>query len=145
MIAHRCKSRKKVAALTQAAKKHDVYALLRSGGSPGIMYVEGGEAGVSSWVGDVKVSVARLHSQDVGGIQLIDCGHQRLRYLDHKLLRRPAEMIHEHDPDKGRNELVTTGLHELDTVKDFGAKMERRGVLRWWRKAMEFDTPDDRL
>lgn len=37
------------------------------------------------------------------------------------------------------------GLHELEAVKDFGAEMGRRGVLRWWRKAMDFDTSDDRL
>lgn len=52
---HHITSRKKVAALTQSAKKHEVNALLRSGGSPGIMYVEGSERGVTAWVGDVKV------------------------------------------------------------------------------------------
>lgn len=44
-----------------------------------------------------------------------------------------------------RSGLIITGLHELESVKDFGAEMERRSVLPWWRKAMEFDTPDDRL
>lgn len=52
---HHITSRKKVAKLTQSAKAHDVYALLRSGGSPGIMYVEGEEESVVSWVADVKV------------------------------------------------------------------------------------------
>lgn len=52
---HHITSRKKVAKLTQSAKTHEVYALLRSGGSPGIMYVEGGKDGVTDWVGDVKV------------------------------------------------------------------------------------------
>lgn len=53
---HHITSRKKVAALTQAARKHEVYALLRSGGSPGIMYVEGSKDGVTAWVADAKVS-----------------------------------------------------------------------------------------
>lgn len=52
---HHITSRKKVAKLTQSAKAHDVYALLRSGGSPGIMYVEGKEESVVGWVADVKV------------------------------------------------------------------------------------------
>jgi hypothetical protein len=53
---HHITSRKKVTALSQAAKKHDVYALLRSGSTPGIMYAEGDESAVAAWVGDVKVS-----------------------------------------------------------------------------------------
>lgn len=52
---HHITSRKKVAKLTQSAKNHNVYALLRSGGSPGIMYVEGSQEGVTDWVADAKV------------------------------------------------------------------------------------------
>ena len=44
-----------MAKLTQSAKNHGIYALLRSGGSPGIMYVEGSEEGVTNWVENVKV------------------------------------------------------------------------------------------
>lgn len=68
---HHITSRKKVAALTQAAKKHEVYALLRSGGAPGIMYVEGSESGVSAWVGDVKVS-AQIHLRERFGLDDAD-------------------------------------------------------------------------
>lgn len=55
---HHITSRKKVAKLTQSAKVHDVYALLRSGASPGIMYAEGREESVVGWVADVKVSAS---------------------------------------------------------------------------------------
>lgn len=52
---HHITSRKKVAALKAAAKKYDCYALLKSGGTPGMMYVEGSEEGVQSWVDAVHV------------------------------------------------------------------------------------------
>jgi hypothetical protein len=53
---HHITSRKKVAKLKQAATFHDVFVLLRSGGPPGVMYVEGKEDGVNQWVSDVQVS-----------------------------------------------------------------------------------------
>lgn len=53
---HHITSRKKVAKLKQAANAHHVYVLLRSGGVPGIMYVEGSERGVDRWVEVVQVS-----------------------------------------------------------------------------------------
>ena len=52
---HHITSRKKVAKLKQAADALGVYVLLRSGGSPGVMYVEGKEDGVKEWVGVVQV------------------------------------------------------------------------------------------
>ena len=52
---HHITSRKKVAKLKQAADAIQVFALLRSGGSPGIMYVEGDEKGVKQWVDSVHV------------------------------------------------------------------------------------------
>lgn len=45
-----------MAKLKQAATFHDVYVLLRYGGAPGVMYVEGKAEGVSQWVSDVQVS-----------------------------------------------------------------------------------------
>lgn len=53
---HHITSRKKVAKLKQAATFHDVYVLLRYGGAPGVMYVEGKADGVNQWVSDVQVS-----------------------------------------------------------------------------------------
>lgn len=63
---HHITSRKKVARLKQAATAQTVFVLLRSGGSPGIMYVEGSKAGVEEWVECVNVrllspSCAVLH------------------------------------------------------------------------------------
>ena len=52
---HHVTSRKKVTKLKQAASAHAVYILLRSGSSPGIMYVEGSPSGVESWVSVVQV------------------------------------------------------------------------------------------
>ncbi len=52
---HHITSRKKVAHLRKAAGKYDVYALLRSGGCPGIMYCKGSEDGVREWVATVQV------------------------------------------------------------------------------------------
>ena len=56
---HHITSRKKVAKLKQAASAQAVFVLLRSGGSPGIMYVEGSKDGVEDWVGDVQVGTLR--------------------------------------------------------------------------------------
>ena len=53
---HHITSRKKVAKLKQAATFHEVYVLLRYGGAPGVMYVEGKADGVNQWVSDVQVS-----------------------------------------------------------------------------------------
>lgn len=60
---HHITSRKKVAKLHQAAAHHNVLALLRYGGAPGIMYVEGQENGVQQWV--EAVHVCQDHSVSV--------------------------------------------------------------------------------
>lgn len=54
---HHITSRKKVAKLKQAASAQDVFVLLRSGSSPGIMYVEGERRGTEEWVSTVQVGV----------------------------------------------------------------------------------------
>lgn len=59
---HHITSRKKVAKLRQAAAAHDVFAILRSGSSPGIMYVEGAQEGVENWVAAVQVGAATRYS-----------------------------------------------------------------------------------
>jgi hypothetical protein len=60
---HHITSRKKVAKLKQAATFHDVYVLLRYGGAPGVMYVEGKEDGVNRWVSDVQVGRIRWYTK----------------------------------------------------------------------------------
>ncbi|KXT14471.1 hypothetical protein AC579_4797 [Pseudocercospora musae] len=118
---HHITSRKKVSKLRQAAASDNVYALLRSGGAPGIMYVEGLKGGVESWVASV----------------------QRLRYKDFQLVARPAEIVRE----LSSKEVPSSAgvLDEIDSVKDMAIRMEDLGVLHWWRKGMGFSGNEDRL
>lgn len=111
---HHITSRKKVAKLKAAASNCHVYALLRSGGCPGIMYCQGSEYGVREWVANV----------------------QRLRYKDFQLVRKPAEK--EVAGKEVENKVTYGKLEEVDTVKDFGERMESIGVWTWWRKGMGY-------
>lgn len=112
---HHITSRKKVAKLRAAASNCNVYALLRSGGFPGIMYCEGTESGVKDWVSTV----------------------QRLRYKDYQLEIKPAEKQissikkAESGGDYGK-------LEELESVKEYGLKMEKMGLWDWWRRGMGY-------
>ena len=136
---HHITSRKKVSALRSATSTHDCFVLLRSGGVPGIMYVEGHRQGdVESWVGVVR----------------------NLRYKDFQLVAKPQALRDEHgsreEPkaeqtqsksakkkeNKAKQEepWLETGLAEVETVKDFGSVMERRGVWHWWRRGMGYET-----
>lgn len=113
---HHITSRKKVAKLKKAAHAEGVSVIIRSGGSPGIMYVQGNEESVKSWIGAVAA----------------------LRYKDYQLVRRPAmldisEAQREPSKDAPRGELL-----EEDSVHAFATEMDKRGVLHWWRKAMGY-------
>jgi hypothetical protein len=113
---HHITSRKKVAALKRAADTHQCFVLLRSGGCPGIMYVEGrDQARVESWVGEVR----------------------KLRYKDFQLVTRPGVLAHE-VTDQVPPEEHDAGLSEVESVKEFGSCMEKRGVWMWWRKGMGY-------
>ncbi|KAJ5923099.1 hypothetical protein N7516_010802 [Penicillium verrucosum] len=110
---HHITSRKKVAALKRAADTHQCAVLLRSGGCPGIMYVEGGKEPVESWVDIVR----------------------RLRYKDFQLVTRPG-VVEEEEGECGKQgtgngngkgekkdgkELdLPLGLDEVESVKEFG-------------------------
>ncbi|KAJ5369502.1 hypothetical protein N7509_014114 [Penicillium cosmopolitanum] len=117
---HHITSRKKVAALKRAADTHSCFVLLRSGGCPGIMYVEGQEQGqVEGWVGVVK----------------------RLRYKDFQLVRKPGELVSESGgmaDEEARATGRDVGLNEVESVKEFGSLMAQRGVWGWWRKGMGY-------
>ncbi|KAK4122279.1 hypothetical protein N657DRAFT_575978 [Parathielavia appendiculata] len=108
---HHITSRKKVAHLRKAASKYGCYALLRSGGCPGIMYCKGSEEGVKEWVGTA----------------------QRLRYKDFQLALKPAPLGSNVAQPNER-----TGLFEVESIKEFAVAMERRGILEWWKRGMEF-------
>lgn len=122
---HHITSRKKIAALKKAADTYNCYILLRTGGCPGVMYVEArGEEDVSAWVNTV----------------------QRLRYKDYQLVARPAQLIVEdcrEEEGKGKAKVreevsVEVGLREVESMKEFGTIMKRRGVWEWWRKGMGY-------
>lgn len=125
---HHITSRKKVAHLKKHAHKQVSYVLLRSGGAPGLMYVEGSELGVREWVAVV----------------------QGLRYKDYHLLKKPAPLEDSLTSVEPRNLLSKTrdtgergeGFEEADSVAAFAARMEERGVLRWWRRAMGYTCGD---
>ncbi|KAL6234309.1 hypothetical protein BDW75DRAFT_241215 [Aspergillus navahoensis] len=125
---HHITSRKKVSALKRAADSLNVFALLRSGGCPGIMYVEAKDKdAVESWVSVVR----------------------NLRYKDFQLVSRPAYAMVEEDgfkaDAKGKNDgkgkgeaFLGVGLEEVDSVKEFGSLMAQRGIWQWWRKGMGY-------
>jgi hypothetical protein len=37
------------------------------------------------------------------------------------------------------------GLHEIATVKEFGAVMQQRRLWHWWRKGMGYEASDGEL
>lgn len=51
-------SRRKIERLTESASRLHCAVLIRTGGVPGIMYVEGGQAEVGEWVASVRVRVS---------------------------------------------------------------------------------------
>ncbi|KAK0728179.1 hypothetical protein B0T26DRAFT_636675 [Lasiosphaeria miniovina] len=108
---HHITSRKKVAVLRKAADHFSVFAMLRVGGSPGIMYCKGSEDRVRGWV-------AAVH---------------RLRYKDFRVISPPEPVgtlsaLAEDKP----------GLVEVADVNDFAAAMDQRALSSWWKAAMEW-------
>ena len=71
---------------------------------------------------------------------------QGLHYKDYHLVAAPAAI----EPTPAKSGPHTTlsssakdadntwSFEEIDTVKEFGKQMEEKGVLEWWRKAMDF-------
>jgi hypothetical protein len=111
---HHITSRKKVATLKAAAKQIGCAALLRSGGTPGVMYVE------SRRLEDVKKWVETVHD---------------LRYKDYQLVSPPG-VVPGRTLVKAAEEIFD--FEEVSSVKDFGAKMEEKGITDWWRRAMGY-------
>ncbi|KAL8419261.1 hypothetical protein RB594_002465 [Gaeumannomyces avenae] len=109
---HHITSRKKVQRLRKAADDQGLrFVLLRSGGSPGIMYAEASrEEPLRDWVETV----------------------QALRYKDYRCVCKPAPFPLPETPD------VPVGFREVAAVADFGHEMERRGLIEWWRKGMGY-------
>ncbi|KAK3116344.1 hypothetical protein LTR53_003370 [Teratosphaeriaceae sp. CCFEE 6253] len=129
---HHITSRKKVAKLKQAASAHAVFVLLRSGSSPGIMYAQGSRAGVESWVRPAQ------SGEFIAKPDLV----KKLRYKDYQLASRPAPIMPENAADTPSGLTHHIGLHETDSVKDFGQQMADRGVHAWWRRGMGYTSQD---
>ncbi|KFA71595.1 hypothetical protein S40288_03663 [Stachybotrys chartarum IBT 40288] len=108
---HHITSRKKVQRVRRAADQLNVdHLLLRSGGSPGLMFAESrDEVGLTEWVAAV----------------------QALRYKDFQCLRKPAVTV-------GSSLIQSNGFQEVHTTAAFSQEMEARGLTRWWRKAMGY-------
>lgn len=81
---------------------------------------------------------------------------QKLRYKDYHLAVRPSELAHDlqSSPALAGSKSVPssitapeyiTGLHEIDTVKDFGAVMQQRRLWHWWRKGMGYEASEGEL
>jgi hypothetical protein len=110
---HHITSRKKVAALKAAAKQLECFALLRSGGCPGIMFVQGNNAtSVQSWVGTVR----------------------NLRYKDYQLVSPVA------GSSVGFEKAKYGVLREVETVRAMADEMQGNGLLEWWRRGMGFSS-----
>ncbi|RMZ86296.1 hypothetical protein DV736_g6479, partial [Chaetothyriales sp. CBS 134916] len=122
---HHITSRKKVAVLKAAAKKLQCFALLRSGGVPGVMYVQGESKGdVQSWVDTVH----------------------GLRYKGYQLVAPVSEAkesdSHSHSHSGQKRMLGEAGVvEEFDKVKDMAMRImegDDHKLTEWWRRAMGF-------
>jgi hypothetical protein len=67
---------------------------------------------------------------------------QSLRYKDYHLASRPG-------PITDLNRILAGVSHgafdEVESVKDFAAKMEELGVLSWWKEAMGYDPSSNQI
>lgn len=110
---HHITSRKKVARLKAAAKQLQCYALIRSGGVPGAIYVRGeNQSQVQQWVDTVH----------------------GLRYKNYQL-----SVAVEAASGSDQYNLFKSGiLEEVESVKEMGARMETAGLQKFWRAAMGF-------
>ncbi|KAI1312719.1 hypothetical protein F5Y03DRAFT_196668 [Xylaria venustula] len=109
---HHITSRKKLQRVKKAASQFSLpFVLIRSGGSPGIMYAEGAEADITAWVSFVR----------------------GLRYKDFQCPRKPAEnrvLVPSHE--------TQGSFEEVASVTEFGHRMEQRGLASWWKLAMGY-------
>ncbi|KAL9127188.1 MAG: hypothetical protein Q9217_003896 [Psora testacea] len=110
---HHMTSRKKISAISKAAKNYDCAVYLKTGPHPpGIMIAESennGQEGLEGWLGTVK----------------------RLRYKDYQQLR--SEQV-----ETGRLDIAIGGLKEFESMKGLAADLIECGLLEWWEQGMGF-------
>ena len=135
---HHITSRKKVAALKKAASSCKCRALIWTGGSPGIMYVEGSRSGVEQWVATVQVGkFASFDHCYVNILRQLLTIDQKLRYKDYQLVARPALVqLEQNTSHELRSEVV---FDEVSSVKEFACKMSEKGAMVWWKRAMGYN------
>lgn len=111
---HHITSRKKIATLRDATKKLSCHAILRSGGVPGVMFVEGKDkANVQRWV------------EVVHG----------LRYKDYQLV---SPVVSNPAGSLTIPSFSIGVLEEVHSVKEFAVAMKKRQLLEWWRNSMGY-------
>lgn len=112
---HHVTSRKKLQRVRKAAARFGVpFVLVRYGGSPGLMYAEGGDGpALGAWVGAVK----------------------DLRYKDFQCVWKPeARELRDGDgPAAMTPPMPAGGFNETESVASFGQVMERKGLGEWFR------------
>ncbi|CZR63252.1 uncharacterized protein PAC_13149 [Phialocephala subalpina] len=97
-------SRKKISAITKAAKRLSCSVVLKTGSPPGIMLAEGEEEEAGAWLEVVR----------------------KLRYKDYRLVKREAIPKRGLSVEPG-NFVETTALKEL---REFLSKDEE--LYKWW-------------
>ncbi|RYP15850.1 hypothetical protein DL765_005464 [Monosporascus sp. GIB2] len=114
---HHITSRKKLQRVKRAARQLAVpFVLVRSGGSPGIMYAEGpDESGVTDWVNVVK----------------------SLRYKDFQCAQKPIAR-----PINIDEQTKYAGFNEVTSVTEFSEVMQRKGLTAWWEAGMGYKAED---
>ena len=121
---HHITSRKKLQKVRRAASQLHVNLLVRSGGSPGLMYGESrSEGGLADWVAAV----------------------QALRYKDFRCVAKPAPISDQVNAGKARgaaeagNGMAATGFYETESITEFAKQMEARNLTWWWKRGMGYE------
>ncbi|KAF4963769.1 hypothetical protein FSARC_8252 [Fusarium sarcochroum] len=116
---HHITSRKKLQRVRRAAQQLNVdWLLVRSGGSPGIMFAEArDEAGLTEWVSTV----------------------QALRYKDFRCVAKPAPTEGDVVKEKKDGDVMKTGFDETESVAVFAKMMDEKGLGRWWKRGMGYE------
>lgn len=109
--------------MRRAASQLDVdWVLVRSGGSPGLMYAESRNGRLEDWVAAV----------------------QALRYKDFRCVSKPTLMSDHVTGGKKQGSESTVhqaaaGFHETESIAEFAREMEARNLTCWWKRGMGYE------
>ncbi|KAF7539618.1 hypothetical protein G7054_g1932 [Neopestalotiopsis clavispora] len=118
---HHVTSRKKLQRVKKAAAHRNIpYVLVRYGGSPGIMYAEAPD---QTLLGDW---VSAVHD---------------LRYKDFQCVQKPST-AQDIISCAGKGATSSPAFNEVDSVADFSAIMERKGLTKWFEIGMGYQSMD---